>query len=539
MRGGAGRIGSLALALAAALPLAVIFAAWRQPASAAWVHLADTLLGTVLWNTALLIVGVGLGTAALGVALAWLVSVCEFPGRRVFRVALALPLAVPTYVMAFVFLGLMDFQGPVQRFLLAALALPAHASVDVRGPPGMLAVFILILYPYVYLLACTAVAAQGRTTFEAARTLGMAPVRAFLRVALPIARPAVAAGVSLAVMEALADFGAVAVFNFDTFTTAIYRAWFGMFDLAAASQLASLMLPFVLALLLIERAARARARYDSAGRALSGARIRLRGAQAGCAFGFCAAVVLLAFVAPVAQLLLWAVQEGGGADAAYWTLLRNTFVLGAMAAAATLAGGWLLAATLHRRPDRLVRACVRVATLGYAIPGSVLAVAVLVSLGWIDRQLQELWGWAGSALEWTLVGSVLSLLLAYFVRFLTLSFKTVDRAYDQFRPSLREAAESLGLSRIARARAVYLPLLRPGLATAALLVLIDVMKEMPATLLLRPSGWDTLAVRIYGLTAEGLWERAALPALTLVALGLAPALLLAARTAREVAHGRA
>ena len=533
------RAGSLLLAGSVLLPLLVIFSGWAAPAGEVWSHLAGTVLGRLLANTLILMLGVTAGTALLGVGLAWLVSAYDFPGRKLFNWALMLPFALPTYVMAFVFLGLLDFQGPAQELARRWLDLPASAWIDVRGPAGVLAVMTLVLYPYVYLLARVAFLGQGQAAFEAARTLGMSAAGAFFRAALPLARPAVAAGVSLAVLEALADFGAVAAFNFDTFTTAIYKAWFGMFDLRAASQLASLLLLFALALLTLERYSRARARYAERGRPAR--RRRLRGGQAVAATGGCAAVLLLAFLAPLAQLLVWAWDSRADLDAGYLELLGNTLGLGAAAALATVLGAVLLAVTVRHRPGRLSRAAARVGTLGYAIPGSVLAVAVMLSLGWIDRQLAAGWQWwRGEALEWALVGSAFSLILAYFARFLALAHGPVDAAFEQLRTSMREAAQALGLSGPALFRRVYLPLLRPGLLTAALLVLVDVMKELPATLLLRPLGWDTLAVRVYGLTAEGLWERAALPAVALVAAGLLPVLLLNARRAeRRGRHGPA
>ena len=533
------RAGSLLLAGSVLLPLLVIFSGWAAPAGEVWSHLAGTVLGRLLANTLILMLGVAAGTALLGVGLAWLVSAYDFPGRKLFNWALMLPFALPTYVMAFVFLGLLDFQGPAQELARRWLDLPASAWIDVRGPAGVLAVMTLVLYPYVYLLARVAFLGQGQAAFEAARTLGMSAAGAFFRAALPLARPAVAAGVSLAVLEALADFGAVAAFNFDTFTTAIYKAWFGMFDLRAASQLASLLLLFALALLTLERYSRARARYAERGRPAR--RRRLRGGQAAAATGGCAAVLLLAFLAPLAQLLVWAWDSRADLDAGYLELLGNTLGLGAAAALATVLGAVLLAVTVRHRPGRLSRAAARVGTLGYAIPGSVLAVAVMLSLGWIDRQLAAGWlWWRGEALEWALVGSAFSLILAYFARFLALAHGPVDAAFEQLRASVREAAQALGLSGLALFRRVYLPLLRPGLLTAALLVLVDVMKELPATLLLRPLGWDTLAVRVYGLTAEGLWERAALPAVALVAAGLLPVLLLNARRAeRRGRHGPA
>ena len=525
--------GSRLLAAAILIPLIVIFGAWLAPATEVWAHLASTVLPTLVGNTLLLIMGVAVGTAVLGVSLAWLVSTCEFPGRRWFDWALMLPLALPTYVMAFVFLGLLDFQGPVQGLVREAFDLPASWSVEVRHAAGVVAIMVLVLYPYVYLLARVAFMKQGRAALEAAHTLGMTSWQSFFRVALPMARPAIIGGVSLAVMEALADFGAVAVFNYDTFTTAIYKAWFGFFDLNAASQLASLLLTLVFILLYLERLGRSRARFDSGGSSPDFRTYHLRGLGAAAASTYCGLVLLLAFVVPMLQLLWWARLWVEDLDFAYLSLLANTLSLGAMAAVATTAGGLVLAYALRRDRSWLTRASVRIGTLGYAIPGSVLAVAVMWSLTWVDHRVAEIWLWlTGTEMSWLFVGSVFSLILAYFVRFLALAFNPVDSALEQVRPSVREVAQSLGFTGVALVWRIYMPILRPGLLTAALLVLVDVMKEMPATLLLRPFGWDTLAVRIYGLSSEGLWERAALPSVTLVAVGLIPVFLLAARGRR-------
>lgn len=525
--------GSRLLAAALLVPLVVIFGAWLAPTTEVWGHLAATVLPTLIGNTLLLIVGVAIGTLVLGVSLAWLVSTCEFPGRRWFDWALMLPFALPTYVMAFVFLGLLDFQGPVQGLIRQAFGLPASWSVEVRNSAGVLAIMVLVLYPYVYLLARVAFLKQGRAALEAARTLGMTAWQSFFRVALPMARPAIIGGVSLAVMEALADFGAVAVFNYDTFTTAIYKSWFGLFDLNAASQLASLLLLFVFVLLYLERYGRAHARFDAAGQAPASRTYRLRGPRAAAASAYCGLVLLLAFVVPMVQLLLWAHRWIDDLDFAYLSLLGNTLALGAMAAVATTAGGLVLAYALRRDSSWLTRASVRIGTLGYAIPGSVLAVAVMWSLSWVDHRVAEAWLWlTGTEAAWVFVGSVFSLILAYFARFLALAFNPIDSALEQVRPSMREAAQSLGFTGMALVWRIYVPILRPGLLTAALLVLVDVMKEMPATLLLRPFDWDTLAVRIYGLSSEGLWERAALPSVALVVAGLIPVFLLVARGRR-------
>ncbi len=525
------RAGALALAATVAVPLAVLVLAWVSPQGEVWRHLASTVLPDLVRNTLVLMVGVGLGTLVVGTGLAWATAMYEFPGRRVFEWALVLPLAMPVYVLAFVAIGLLDFSGPVQALLRDLLGPGRHAFPEVRSAGGVIAVMVLALYPYVYLLARTAFLAQGRSTLEAARTLGLSSRAVFFRVALPMARPAIAAGVVLALMETLADFGAVAAFNYDTFTTAIYKAWFGLFNLQAAAQLATLLLLFVAAALVLEHALRGRGRYASSGRRAAEHRQRLTGARGWLVSAAAGTVLGLAFVVPMVQLLVWGWEVlARDLDARYLALVQHTIGLSAVAALVTVAGAFLLGATARHCPGPTVKAAVRVGTLGYALPGSVLAVGVMLSFAWLDGHLAGwLEAWTGRPPGPILVGSLLGLLLAYLVRFLAVAFGPVDSALEQVRPSLREAARGLGAGRLRLLRQVYLPLLRPGLLAGLLLVFVEVMKEMPATLLLRPFGWDTLAVRIYELTSEGEWERAALPALALVLVGLIPVILLVRR----------
>ncbi len=532
-QGAAWRWASRVLGIVVLVPLAVIVASWVTVDAEVWSHLAATTLPDLLLNTLILVVGVGIGTVLLGVSLAWLTSTCEFPGRRWLDWALMLPFALPAYVLAFVFLGAMDFAGPVQSGLRALFGLPASWALEVRNAGGVVAVMTLVLYPYVYMLARVAFLGQGANTFDAARSLGLNAFQAFRRVSLPMARPAVIAGLSLALMEALADFGAVAVFNFDTFTTAIYKAWFGFFDLRSAAQLASLLLGIVLVALTAEPHFRARSRYVEQSRPGAGRRFRLLGWRRWAATLYAGSVFALAFALPALQLGAWAWASLPHLDARYGDLLWHTFVLGAAAAVITVGGAFVLAFSQRYYGDRLTRVSVRVGTLGYALPGSVLAVGVMLSLTWIDHRLADAWLWlTGQEPGLLLAGSTISLLMAYFARFLAVAFGPVDSALERIRPSLREAAHSLGARHWEVVRRVYVPILRPGLLTAGLLVLVDVMKEMPTTLLLRPFGWDTLAVRIYELTSEGEWERAALPAVALVLVGLVPVVLLVRRSAK-------
>lgn len=527
---------AVALATLVAIPMLVILASWLDPQPEVWRHLTETVLGRLVRNTVILALGVSTGVLIIGVGLAWLTAMCEFPGRRFFEWALMLPLAIPAYVSAFVMLGLFDFSGPLQAFLREAFGPHGYWFPEVRTGGGVIAVMVLVLYPYVYMLARAAFLTQGRATMEAARVLGLGPWGGFFRAVLPMARPAIVVGVSLALMEALADFGTVAVFNYDTFTTAIYKSWFGLFSLQAASQLSTLLLLFVALVLLGERRLRGRAHYHAAAPNARAQRYVLAGVRRWLALAAAGTVFAIAFLVPVLQLLSWAWEViGTDFTARYLELLLHTLALGGMAAVITVAGALLLAYIRRFHRDRLSRSLVSVATLGYALPGTVLAVGIMLTFTGVDRIVSALWQAAGGDFSLRIFsGTVIVLLLAYLVRFLAVAFGPIESGFARIRPSMFEAARNLGATPPELMRRVYLPLLRPGLLTAALLVVVEVMKEMPATLLLRPFGWDTLAVRIFEMTSEGEWERAALPAITLVLAGLLPVVFLVRRSAVEV-----
>lgn len=525
-----------AIAALVLLPLSVLLLSWQQVDGEIWAHLWQTQLPRLLRNTLALVLGVGVGVTLLGVSLAWLTSLCEFPGRRWLDWALMLPFALPAYVLAFVFVGLLDFSGPLQsllrQYLDSNLRLPR-----VRSSGGVIIVLVLVFYPYVYLLARGAFLAQGRGLLEAARVLGQTPWQAFWRVALPMARPAIGAGLALALMETLADFGAVSVFNFDTFTTAIYKTWYGFYSLSSAAQLASMLLLLVALLLYGERRARGALRPVQE-RARTQPLYHLRGWRAGLASAWCGLVFACAFAIPLLQLLVWCYQRGRfDLDERYSALIVHSLTLGALAAALTVAAALLLAFAVRLAPTRRVRIAVALANLGYALPGSVLAVALMLAFSYLDKSLVvPLSGWLGGAGQPLLLGSLAALLLAYGVRFMAVAFGPLESSLARIRPSLPEAARSLGVSGFALFWRVYLPLLLPGALAAGLLVFVDVLKEMPATLLLRPFGWDTLAVRIFEMTSEGEWARASLPALSLVLVGLLPVMLLLRRSAQRSGH---
>jgi iron(III) transport system permease protein len=424
-------------------------------------------------------------------------------------------------VLAFVAVATLDYAGPVQTWLRAALD-PDLRLPPIRSAGGVMLVMTLALYPYVYLLARGAFATQGRRAFEVAQSLGLDRRAAFRRVALPLARPWLAGGVALVAMETLADFGTVAVFNYDTFTTAIYRAWTGMYSLEAALQLAGALVLLVLVVLVVEQRARAARRHT----ALAGPepqRVRLTGARAALATLAPASVLLVALVLPVGTLVYWSVGHAGrDFGAAFGAYALRSVTLGALAAGLLCAVALALGYALRRRGDALTRALARVATLGYALPGSVLAVGLFVPVAGLNAALAATADSLGLAWPFYLQGTVAVLLLAYAVRFLAVAHAPVESHLGRIRPSIDDSARLLGATGLGLARRVHVPLLRAGLVTAAALVFVDVMKEMPITLMTRPFGWDTLAVRVFELTSEGEWRRAALPALGIVAVGLVP-----------------
>ncbi len=520
---------ALAVAAGVALPGLVVLGALLTPRPEVWAHLWQTQLIELLVNTLLLLVGVGIGAGVLGAALAWLVVMHRFPGRSFFEWALLLPLAMPAYVIGFALLGLLDFTGPLQTGLRSFLG-QGFRLPEIRSYGGVTAAMILVLYPYVYLLARAAFLEQRSGTLEAARTLGCTPLRAFLAVALPMARPAIAAGVTLALMEALADFGTVATFGYRTLTEAVYRVWFGMFDRAAASQLAGLLMLAAGAVLLVERRARGQARFTQVhGRRVAATPPQLPPAKGWAAALGCAGVLVAAFGTPLGVLLAWAVQAmaAGSVAATYPALVAHTIALAVGAALITTLAALILVYGLRLAPSPLLRAATRVAGLGYAMPGAVVAVGILLVLAWIDHTAVDVvQGITRRQIEMVLTGSVVGLLAAYTVRFLALGLQSVEAGMARIAPSLDEVARTLraGPGRIL-AR-IHFPLLRGALLSGLLLVFVDVMKEMPATLLLRPFGFDTLAVEVWQRTAESQWQEAAVPALTIVAAGLLPVALL-------------
>lgn len=521
---GWGPLRALPIAALTLIPLLVVLAAFLDPQPETWAHLAGYVLPGVLWNTGILILGVGAGVLLLGVSLAWLTAVCDFPGRRFFAWSLMLPLAMPAYVLAFVQVGLLDFTGPLQTALRAWFG-TSHWFPPIRSTGGVVLVLTLAFYPYVYLLARNAFLTQGLRAIEVAQALGYTRFQAFWKVALPMARPWIAGGLTLALMETLADFGSVSIFSFDTFTTAIYKAWFALFNLSAASQLASLLVLFVLVLAALDQRYRQHRRYAS--KSFSPARILLEGNVRWIAVVFCTLVLLMAFIVPVLQLLLWAKAVWAtDFDARYPVFLLHSMWLAGLAAVTVTVLGLLLSAIRQHHKDPITQNLARLATLGYAIPGTVLAVGVFIPIAWLDNQLVHVASWFHWDIQQLLKGSLLVMLLALAARFLAVAYQPIDAAMQRITRNQGDAARSLGLSPKQTLLRLQLPMVRGGLLTGALIVFVDVMKEMPITLMTRPFGWDTLAVRVFEMTSEGMWERAALPSLAIVLAGLLPVILL-------------
>jgi iron(III) transport system permease protein len=501
-----------------------------------WAHLASTVLPSYLLNTLWLALGVCLGVVIVGVTTAWLVSTFTFPGSRMFEWALVLPLAVPAYVMAYTYTDLLQFVGPVQSALrnLSGWRAGQYWFPDVRTLGGAIVMFVFVLYPYVYLLARTAFLSRNAAMLEAGRTLGLGPWSRFFRISLPLARPAIAAGTALALMETLADYGAVSYFGVQTFTTGIYRAWFSLGDRIAAAQLSASLLGIVALVLLAERWSRGRARFDSAGNRRRALR-PLRGRAAILSTLACSIPLLIGFIVPALVLLDFATTVGDAQfGERFVQLARNSFVVAAVTAVIAVALALVLAYAARAERHRLPHAINRIVGMGYALPGSVIAVGVLIPVSRLDAVLADaIASVTGQQPGLLLTGGIVALVYAYLVRFLALSLQTVEAGLAKVTPSLDDAARSLGCDQAGTLRRVHLPLLRRSLFTAGLLVFVDVMKELPATLVMRPFNFDTLATQAYTLASDERLAEASTSALAIVAVGVVPLILLSRQIARE------
>ena len=539
-RGGRGwSVFALAVAALVSIPVVVVLSAVAAPTAEIWAHLLDTVFFDYVANTVWLMLGVGLATVVGGVGTAWLVTMCRFPGRGVFEWALLVPLAMPAYVIAYTYAGLLEFAGPLQSLLRELMDWTRHDYwfPEVRSLGGAIVMMSAVLYPYVYLLARAAFLEQSVCVLEVSRVLGRTPWRCFREVALPLARPAIVGGTALALMEALGDYGTVQYFGVDTFTTGIFRIWFGLGSPDAAMQLAAVLLLFILIVLVLERVSRGQARYhhtSSRYRALP--RFELQGGHAALAFLFCLAPIAVGFLIPGAQLLVWALESAPATlDARFARLAWHSLALAAGAALVAVVVAVLLAYGLRLAPTRFNRIVTRLASMGYAVPGIVIAIGVIIPFAWFDNRvdgfLRQSFGVSSGLL---LSGTVAALLFAYLVRFLAISFNAVEAGLGKITESMDGAARTLGRSAGGTLIKVHAPLMWSSLLTAGLLVFVDVMKELPATLVMRPFDFNTLAVRAFELASDERLADSAPAALAIVAVGILPVILLS----RAIARGR-
>jgi iron(III) transport system permease protein len=536
---GGWQVGGLLIACAIALPIVAV--AWLAvfPSENIWPHLFETVLWGYIETTLRLMLGVAIGSVVIGVGTAWLVTTTEFPGRRVFQWALMLPLAAPTYIVAYVYTDLLEFAGPVQIALRAMFGWQSARDYwfpEIRSVGGAIVMMTLTLYPYVYLLSRAAFLEQAGVTREVSRTLGAGPWQIFFRVALPLARPAVVVGMTLALMETLNDFGTVDFFAVRTLTAGVFNVWLTMGNVGGGAQIAVVMLGFVVLLILLERLERRRRRYHAlATRHRRTTRQRLGARTQWAAMAACLVPVIFGFLIPGTILLRNAVLFAEESwSSRFPEFAVNSLLLAGGAAILCVVLATLLAYAVRLRGGAVLSGAARVASLGYAVPGAVLALGILIPFGAFDNAFD---GWMrntfGVSTGLLLSGTVAAVMFAYVVRFFALSYGALESGLGRIKPSMEMAARTLGEGPAGTLLRVHLPLMKGTLLTAALLIFVDVMKELPATLLLRPFNFDTLATYVYQFGSSEQLELSSLGALSIVAVGLVPVILLNRMVARD------
>lgn len=521
----AGLIGGLVL-----LPiLALVFLSINTDLDI-WQHLIQTVLADYLVTTFILVLGVAILSTLLGVSSALIVSHYDFFGVRFFSWALILPLATPAYITAYAYTGIFDVAGPLQQSLRQSFDLEVgqYWFPQIRSIGGAIFVLSFVLYPYIYLLTRAALSSQSADLGNAAKTLGLNRFNSFLKINIPIARPAIIAGLALVMMETLADYGAVSYFGLSTFTTGIFRTWYGLNSVHTAAQLAITLLGFVVLVLILEKTSRRRAAFYSSSTSNKATKIVLSGSYKYLAIAIVSLPILLGFIIPISQLLLWALPQAEQLlQANYWLLLRNTVLLAGITSVIALIFAMILVYTHRLNPNKLSLVAKSVAGLGYAIPGLIIAIGVLLPLGWFDNSLDAfLRSSFGVSSGLLLSGSIAALVIAYLVRFLSLAINSVESGLAIVQPMMDQSARSLGLTSFETMTRVHLPLMRNSVLSGMLIVFVDVVKELPATLVLRPFNFNTLAVRAYELASDERLADAALPSIAIVLAGLIPIIFL-------------
>ncbi len=518
-------------ALILSVPILTIVFSVFEPPGENWQHLKDTVLPEYLGNSLLLTFGVGSGTLLIGVSTAWLTAMCRFPGKNLFVWLLLLPMAMPAYIVAYTYTGMFDFAGPVQTTIRdwTGWRYQEYYFPQIRSMGGAIAMLSLVLYPYVYLLGRSTFLEQSVGVMEVSRTLDCGPWTVFYRVALPLARPAIVAGLSLALMETLADYGTVAYFGLGVFTTGIFRTWFGLGDYTSAAKLAALLMLFVFALIIMERVSRNKAQYhNSSGKLTRFSEYRLQGFKAWGAFAICAIPIFLGFFLPAAQLSLWAMETWSEmVDDRFFELIRNSFLLGLGAALISVILALFLGYGKRILPGKTTIVSIRTASIGYAIPGTVIAVGVIIPFAWLDVRIDAFMKSSfGISSGLFFSGTIVAVMFAYVVRFLAISLQTVESGLDKIKPSMDDAARSLGYRPRETLFKIHIPLMKSSTLTALMIVFVDVMKELPATLILRPFDFNTLAVRAFELASDERLADSSTAALTIVIVGLLPVIFL-------------
>lgn len=513
------------------LPLWVVVQFNFHPRTDTWQHLVDYVLWGYIKNSFLLAIGVAVGTFMIGVPAAWLCAMYKFPGKRLLEFLLLLPLAIPGYIIAYTYTGILDVGGPLQTYLREVFdwQYGDYWFPEIRSLGGAITMFSFVLYPYVYLLTRATLIIQSASVIDAARSLGANAVERFISIIIPLARPAIAAGITLALMETLADYGTVQYFGVDTFTTGIFRTWFGFGEADTASQLSSILMLFVLLLFVLERYMRKRIRYHNPNTvAKKTSAIQLHGRHAMWAIIACLIPPFLGFIIPLIQLSVWAIDTAKAmVDSHFWMLAVNSLVLAACAAALTLLLAIILAYGRRENHNPVLRGLINLCAMGYAVPGIVIAVGTLIVLGKVDHWLIDFLADSfGLQTGLLLTGTIFALVFAHTVRFLSLALQTVGASLSKVNKSVDEVSRLLGSSSLQTLRNIHLPIIRSGLLTAALLVFVEVMKELPATLIMRPFNFNTLAVRAYELASDERLADASTAALAIVLTGILPILVL-------------
>lgn len=529
---------SLGVALLISIPILTVVISVFTPAGEVWRHLTDTVLDDYIKNSLLLITGVSAGVILIGVSCAWLITMTEFPGRKIFEWASILPFAIPAYLLAYIYTDFLDITGPLQNMIrnVFGLGIDEYWFPNIRSVEGAILIMSLAFYPYVYMLARSSFLEQSTTLLEASRIMGYSTWQSFFKVALPVARPGIAAGLALALMETLNDFGTVQYFGVQTFTTGIYRTWFGLGERPAAAQLAAFLLAFIVVLIILERWSRNRISNEKANstRFKRLNRFELKGIRSALAFIVCFIPVFIGFVVPVILLLEMFFSNLEVLDFKFIELALNSFTVSAITGFLAVLLALLMAYSARLNPNRYVKIFNRISSLGYAIPGSVIAVGVLIPFGLFDNTIdgffREHFGFSTGLL---LSGTIFAMIFAYLVRFLSVSYGGVEASMEKITPNMDEAALGLGYRFSKVLRKIHIPMMSGGLLTAALLVFVDVMKELPATLIVRPFNFDTLAVQVYRYASDERLAESAGAALMIVLVGIIPVIIISRTIARS------